>query len=461
MSTPAAAEETTTTGEPAAATVQSKKDAAMKKSKIRHAAQLSESFKQTSKQPKDASQFVKYTRAMLDFAIMSLVAERAMLDELVEMSDDEKLETLFELLDKDGDGAVDATELADGLRKIRGNVSFQESLVLAIDRIATFDKEGSGKLNKEDFKTMAEALAEALGTTFHEVSEMMVMAVLFSKTGNTLEENIAGVIVSADVTEAVKEEEEARKIMVDKRMKALFALFDTDGSGAVDFKEVVMGMYRLSQDLKDSSKAAMVALLMFDEDHSRNLNYEQFAKFIINILAASPDHIEFDDVADAMTKAASEPVTMTTDELLSVLMLQETMEEALDLQDAVQQHNDQIAKSQLARCKKLFLLWDLDNDGAVSLDELILGLRKFEEASSLSTTVDEAVALMEAFDLDQDQKLNLKEFVVFLVQFANLAATDLDEMLDFMIVTAALKENDEAELKFLKALAEGDVYSMG
>ncbi|KAL7567565.1 hypothetical protein ACA910_000166 [Epithemia clementina (nom. ined.)] len=52
--------------------VQSKKDAAMKKSKIRHTAQLSESFKQTSKQPKDASQFVKSTRTMLDFAIMSL-----------------------------------------------------------------------------------------------------------------------------------------------------------------------------------------------------------------------------------------------------------------------------------------------------------------------------------------------------------------------------------------------------
>ena len=353
---------------------QSKKDAAMKNSKIRHAAQLSGSFKQSGK-AKDASQYVKFTRAVLDFTIMSLVAERALLDELADMSDDEKLDTLFELLDKDGDGAVDATELADGMRKIRGDVNFEESLVLAIDRIATFDKEGSGKLNKTDFKSMAETLAEALGTTFHEVSEMMVMAVIFSKTGNTFEENVAGAIVSEDMTAVVKEEEKSRKILVDKRMKALFDLFDTDGNGSVDFKEVVMGMYRLSEDLEDSSKAAMVALFLFDENHSRSLDYEQFAKFIINIVAASPEHIEFDDVADAMTKAASEPVTITTDELLAILMLEETVQEVLDLQEAVEKHNESVAKSQLARCQKLFILWDLDNDGAVSLDEMILGLR--------------------------------------------------------------------------------------
>ena len=359
------------------AAASSKKDAAMHKSKIRHAAQLSTSMKQAeNKQPKDTSEFVKYTRATLDLTIMTLLAEREMLDELSEMPDDEKLETLFELLDKDGDGLVDATELADGLRKIRGDVNFEESLLLAIDRIATFDKQGTGKLNPTDFKAMAETLSETLGTDFHQVSEMMLMAILFSKTGNSFEENLAGAMLTQEVTDVVKKEEESRKILVDQRMRALFALFDTDGSGTVDFKEVVMGMYRLSEDLEDSSKAAMVALLMFDDDHCRSLTYEQFARFIINIIAASPDHIVFDDVADAMTKAASVPVsTLSAEDLKAISTLQETLEEVLDVQDEVEKHNEHIRKSQLARSQKLFTLWDLDNDGNVDLQELALGLR--------------------------------------------------------------------------------------
>ena len=76
----------------------------------------------------------------------------------------------------------------------------------------------------------------------------------------------------------------------------------------------------------------------------------------------------------------------------------------------------------------------------------------------MKSTVNEAIELMDAFDVDRDQKLNCQEFVLFIVQFAKLAETDLDDLLDFMIVTSALKENDEAEVKYLKSLMEGDVY---
>ena len=68
---------------------------------------------------------------------------------------------------------------------------------------------------------------------------------------------------------------------------------------------------------------------------------------------------------------------------------------------------------------------------------------------------------MGTFDLDGDQTLNNKEFVVFLVQFANLAGADLDDMLDFMIVTSGLKENTEAEVNYVKALTESDIYYWG
>jgi Ca2+-binding EF-hand superfamily protein len=50
--------------------------------------------------------------------MMALQIQLTLLEELETMSDDEKLETLFQVLDKDQSGSLSAVELADGLCKI-------------------------------------------------------------------------------------------------------------------------------------------------------------------------------------------------------------------------------------------------------------------------------------------------------------------------------------------------------
>jgi len=72
----------------------------------------------------------------------------------------------------------------------------------------------------------------------------------------------------------------------------------------------------------------------------------------------------------------------------------------------------------------------------------------------MNKTVEEAIGLMDAYDVDGDHTLEPSEFVLFMVDFASLAGTDLDETLDFMIVVSSLEENSEAELMYLAALAE-------
>jgi hypothetical protein len=65
---------------------------------------------------------------------------------------------------------------------------------------------------------------------------------------------------------------------------------------------------------------------------------------------------------------------------------------------------------------------------------------------------------MSTFDISHDGGLNREEFAVFVIKFATLLRSDLNDMIDFMIVTTALKENTEAEKKYMNAVGSGQVY---
>jgi Ca2+-binding EF-hand superfamily protein len=269
-----------------------RRTSARRHSSLRTASSVAAAVNETT-QPKDMTHYVKITKAALEFKMMCLQAEMKLLEELAKMSDDEKLDTLFFLLDKDRDGAVNTAELADGLRKVRGDVNFEESLALAMDRVATFDKDGDAKLNLQEFQTLVNTLTEAMGCNFHELSEMLVMQVVFAEGNNAVESLIASV-AEEEISQVAAcvggrrrnfagREGEIRKLFVDTRMRALFDLFDVDHDGEIDFKEIVLGMYKILEDIDGASHAAVNALIMLDQDDIRTLSYEKFCRFIINV----------------------------------------------------------------------------------------------------------------------------------------------------------------------------------
>jgi len=409
--------------------------------------------------PKSASDYCKLTRAAIEFQILTLQSELKVLDELMEMSDDEKMTTLFELLDKDGDRKIDAVELADGLRKVRGDVAFEEGLILAIDRVANFDKDGDAKLDRKEFENLIMTILEAVGCTFSELSELLVMQVLFSPTGNTMMENIAGEIISEDVDDAVKEEEELLHALADERMEALFALFDIDNDGSIDFKEVVLGMYKLTDDIDGASKAAVSAILLFDENNSKSLDYEEFTKLMINVAATSS--MTFDDIADSLTRLAAQPVAMSDEDISSLFAMDQTLNRLKDIQKSDSNESITIDALELAKIDRLFELFDLDENGSIDFHELALGLRKFQEATKMEETVEQCIKAFDAFDTNSDEKLDRDEFPRFIAQFARMACSDLSELIDFMIVTSALKENKESEEKYIKSIGASDLYYWG
>ena len=133
-------------------------------------------------------------------------------------------------------------ELADGLRKIPGDVNFEESIALAMARVASFDTDGDAKLDYEEFKRYTTMLVESFGIagsgstnlTFHDLAEMLIVAVTFEE-GNDEVENLFTALADDDITVALQDDLHLAKVMDDERMVTLYHMFDLDADGSVDF----------------------------------------------------------------------------------------------------------------------------------------------------------------------------------------------------------------------------------
>ncbi|KAG7362322.1 EF hand domain containing protein [Nitzschia inconspicua] len=286
-----------------------------KKTAAKHNAYKVAAASKQAQAPQGPSAFSRISKDVIKMQILLLSMQLELLEDLEPMNDEEKLQALFDVLDKDGDGSLSAVELADGLRKIRGDVDFEQSIALAMERVAEFDKDGDGKFQLSEFKEYVDTLCEALGTNFHELSEMLIISVVFNDVGNDAVEDFTASLLDEDITAAIQEEEKLRKFMDDERMVVLFHLFDSDMSGSVSFQEVVMGIYKITEDLDGAAATAVAALLLFDDDGSQTLDYAQFTKFILQLIAAAD--MPYNEAIFSLTEAAArdDPETLTMEEL--------------------------------------------------------------------------------------------------------------------------------------------------
>ncbi|PXF44090.1 hypothetical protein BWQ96_06171 [Gracilariopsis chorda] len=111
-------------------------------------------------------------------------------------------------------------------------------------------------------------------------------------------------------TAVISPEELERKTSLyqkDERMKSLFRAWDGDGSGRVDFVELVLALHKF-EDVASAGidiQVASDALVQFVEsDTERELNLAEFTRVII-IFALNCFHDDFDNVADHMLAVAT------------------------------------------------------------------------------------------------------------------------------------------------------------
>jgi hypothetical protein len=173
------------------------------------------------------------------------------------------------------------------------------------------------------------------------------------------------------------------------------------------------------------------------------------AAILSNVVAASP-YADFNDVADAMTLAACHSTKISNKDLEDLFMSVE-MKTVLS-QKLSKHHLTEITGVQFARMETLFLLWDEDKSGYLDLNELVLGLRKFQRAMKTDDTVHDALQAIVHFDKDGDQQLGIEEFSQILAKFAKAMQIPLKELIDFMVVESAMCDNDEKDRQYLEKI---------
>eukprot|EP00522_Entomoneis_paludosa_P007214 CAMPEP_0172450224 /NCGR_PEP_ID=MMETSP1065-20121228/8661_1 /TAXON_ID=265537 /ORGANISM="Amphiprora paludosa, Strain CCMP125" /LENGTH=572 /DNA_ID=CAMNT_0013202001 /DNA_START=227 /DNA_END=1945 /DNA_ORIENTATION=+ len=385
------------------------------------------------------SSYVEQKRMELKLQKAALDAQLEFIDMMAKMSDEEKLQELFSVIDDDNNGYIDAKELATALRRRHANMTFQGSLEKAIDMVAIFDTDGDARLNLDEFQGYLDVMLQELNVTFQEFSEYMVFQTTFAPEDEKALEKEELFVDKELLAKQVKERGTLLEMLADPRLGEIFDLFDKEGTRLLTFKDVAIGLYQLTSDMEQSAKTSMELLLMMDKEDKRTVNYEQFGRLMMGIVATLGKDKSFDQMADELVLALTTNTTILEKDKASLFVAESVY---TDFQAQTKQQNENAIS--YGRLNKLFQIWDTDKNGGMDYDELKIGLYKFEKSAGLSNKI-EAAGVFDAFDNKQfDEGLNPQEFASVMENYSHTFNIDLHQLIDFMCLNAVLPD-DRAE----------------
>jgi Ca2+-binding EF-hand superfamily protein len=167
----------------------------------------------------------------------------------------------------------------------------------------------------------------------------------------------------------------------DPGMIELFILFDQDQASSVDFNDIALGLYKLCETTTDAQRKAAGLLLMTDEDDQRVLTYEQFAKLIMALTAASA--MSFDYMFEQLKDGFSNAAPGSQDILNKIQDTQQELAKAREMVKAESEAKKTLDALSYGRTSLLFELWDLDPNGTIDFQELLTGLIPTSRACKL------------------------------------------------------------------------------
>jgi len=422
------------------------------KTKTDHLDKVSNSAKNKKSEAESMTDYVKNGKKCLKLTMLDLQNRLETLEILSEMPDAVKMEFLFTNLDKDHNNRISVSELSDGLRKVNAGVSFQEGIQQAIREVAMNDTDGDASLDREEFKEYMEKLTERADVTFKALAEFTLMQVIFSESGNTSTEKEALEIRGEEIDKAVKALEIYQGIYKDVRLVELYELFDVDGDGTIEFKEVALGMYKITGDMAIASKSALHLVLMTDQNGNRRIDYPEFVRLILQVCTVAGE--KFEDIISEFVTMMYFAEKIGIKDAARLMIAEEDYNAYQDMIESADEAAAILDILQYTKILKLFDLWDINNDKSISLEELTLGCRKFQRSiMDIRHTVTLSHLMMHEFDKDGNKSLNEEEFARFLLKFAEETKSDIHGMIDTLAVITVLENNSEEEESYIKIMA--------
>lgn len=378
--------------------------------------------------PGSVSLFLKKTHRDLKGKVATIQGHIKFIQDLAVMNDRKKLDVLFQMIDRDGGGTVDAEELATAMRQ-NDELSFSDSIEKSIDMVATFDTNGDGELDRGEFRNYVTAMVEELGVTISDFAEFLVVQLLLSP--QRPEEQLAGEMAREHINLEVKKRVELFAVLSNERLKELFEGFDQNRTGQVPFRDVAKALYECTESEEKSVEDALEVLLMIDQNDKRMLDYKQFGRLILSVSETTGYALE-----DTLEDLANELAVQNTwnDNFGSEHVIEN---EGSVFEGSVRgADNEPIDALTRSRLKKLFKLWDSNGDGDISATELADGLRKFQTASGISADADALAQALLGFDEDGDNQLDPLEFAKAMITYAKQFGVEIHDLIDFMCLTS-------------------------
>eukprot|EP01025_Chloroclados_australasicus_P012167 TRINITY_DN1557_c0_g1_i1.p1 TRINITY_DN1557_c0_g1~~TRINITY_DN1557_c0_g1_i1.p1 ORF type:complete len:414 (-),score=67.41 TRINITY_DN1557_c0_g1_i1:282-1523(-) len=319
---------------------------------------------------------------------------------------------LFELWDVYNKGVVPVNAVADAILNCQELVT-QLSLYDLID----MERRGEEQLDRAAFGQFVHKIVDQVG----DFKDWCQLLVLQHELPDVEPEENYFAIKTDKVGDADADAEEYEQ--EDGRMRNLFALFDMDMDGKINFKEVVMGLKKVVPmlDMMKASEAAVQVLLLFDSDQDRQLDYKDFVRFMETFLKATK--VEFSKVADKLLLAAAR-ADPSEDEF------------KIDMEEVFR--SSEFKTFLDLRLHKIFWLWDKDQDGYISFKELCMGLTHFSPNQSLQETMKQALELLGKperveEDTEYKKKLDRSEFAHVLTKYVERSGASFHQVADYLV----------------------------
>lgn len=211
---------------------------------------------------------------------------------LLDALHDPRMESLFVLFDKNGDGTVSFKEVACGLYHLTKDM--EESAKATTQLLLLMDKDDTRLLPFEQFAKLVLAIAASAGASFEDVANDLTLA-LSSPNANKFNKETMRALTMAErdykKARARESSSKAHERIMDAlsyhRTTKLFDLWDSDNSGTIDFDELFAGLQRYqvaaakqSNVHIDAEQVAM-KLMALDTDGDHMLDKEEFATAMV------------------------------------------------------------------------------------------------------------------------------------------------------------------------------------
>ena len=393
----------------------------------------------------DIKGHVHLSRQLCEFESCILGAEHAFLDKLLtEMDHTDKVYTVFELLDKSGDG-VDAQGIVEALRKIKGLKTIDEVLPVAELAIELLACDGE-LLTIQKFDHFLSFVAKYVECSFNDIVELVVSKIVFSENGRSIMEDFVANLGNSDNQEDTEEAFDKR--LIQARMLLIFDTMDYGRDGNISFKAVVKHVFRFIADSLESEKRDK--LVMVDSNEDRQLKFVDFTELIISVLVAASSsqlQLQFHEIMNAITLSVCRQDVTDTD-IQALFLNHHAVEDALaSITEEEHELEDMLSFGKLQR---LFDLLDLSKDGFLDIAEVALFLRKHQsDQVDMDETFHATIDSMVAVGHNEDKKLDRRDFTILVMRLARGAGVQVHRFVDFLLIQSALKDDKKKDMEYI------------